>query len=164
MAQSTSHTVIRRFMQFELRRLLEWAGKSQTDAANRLDTTKARIGHFETGRNLPRLPDVEVLLPFYGAADQVETFKELILQARATTAPTFGLDPMLELAEGFSLYVGLEQGASQIFTYDAILIMGILQCRNYATATVRGHLGADVSDDHVAELVDLRMRRQVALD
>ncbi|MEU4806705.1 Scr1 family TA system antitoxin-like transcriptional regulator [Actinosynnema sp. NPDC023587] len=39
-----------------MKRLREAAGLHQGDAAKRIDTTKSRVGHFETGRNLPNLP------------------------------------------------------------------------------------------------------------
>lgn len=165
MPGSISPTVIRRYIQLELRRLREAAGLSQAEAAQRLDTTKARIGHFETARNLPRLPDVEVLLPYYGAPELIEQFKELILQIR-DAPPVFDLDPTLNLLPGVDMYVGLEQGASTMFTYDAILVNGILQCRTYAAAVIRGaSIGDDPQPDvQVDAQVDLRMRRQAALD
>jgi hypothetical protein len=61
------------------------------------------------------------------------------------------------------MYLGLEQIANRITTYDAMTIMGILQCRLYAEALLRGH-DARPPDAEVERLVDLRMRRQEALD
>lgn len=135
---------------------------SQSEAAKRIDTTAGRIGHFESGRNLPKLPDVEVLLPYYGADELIEGFKDLIVQAR--TAPqVFEPDESITLPPGFDLYLGLEQGASKIFSYDAVVVKGILQSRRYAEAAVRGPLG-DVPEGRIADLVELRMRRQTILD
>jgi Domain of unknown function (DUF5753) len=55
--------------------------------------------------------------------------------------------------------------ASRIFTYDAMAIKGIFQCRRYAEATISAYVdGGGLSADQVGELADLRMRRQVALD
>nr|CTQ89977.1 Putative DNA-binding protein [Kibdelosporangium sp. MJ126-NF4] len=155
--------MVRLYVGFELQRLREAAGKSQPEAGKAIDTSKAKISHFESGRNLPSLLEAEALLKFYGAPHLVDVIADLIVQAREAKS-TFDLNPDLELAPGFSLYVGVEQGASTVFTYDATLFMGILHSRRYAEATVRGVLGEAVSDDHVAGLVDLRMRRQVALD
>lgn len=162
MALSTTPTVLRRYIAFELRRLRETTGKSQLDAAKRLDTSKSRITHFESGRNLPKLTDVELLLPFYGADELVSGFRELILQAR-TAAPVFEWDESMTLPPGFDLYLGLEQGASRLMTYDAMIFKGILQCRLYAEALFRGH-EANLPDSEVQRRLDLRMRRQGALD
>jgi DNA-binding XRE family transcriptional regulator len=167
-ALSTTPSVVKRYIGFELQRLREEARKGQPEAAKKIDTSKARIGHLENGRSMPRLPEVEMLLTYYGAPELIEDLQHLIVQTRdaeTTGAWRFDLDPGLDLKPGFSMYVGLEQGASRIFTYDAVLVMGLLQCRAYAEAVVRGsRLGGPVDDGHVDALVDLRMRRQVILD
>jgi transcriptional regulator with XRE-family HTH domain len=162
LALSTTPTVLRRYIAFELRRLREKAGKSQAEAGKRLDTSKSRITHFESGRNLPRLTDVELLLPFYGADDLVSGFRELIVQAR-NAAPVFEWDESMTLPPGFDLYLGLEQGASRLTTYDSMTFKGILQCRSYAEALFRGH-DPDLSEDEVQRQLDLRMRRQGTLE
>ncbi|WP_433271761.1 helix-turn-helix domain-containing protein [Actinosynnema sp. CS-041913] len=164
MPLSTTPTVVRRYVAFELRRLREAAGRSQADAAKRLDTASTRITHFESGRNLPKLPDVEILLPYYGAPELVSHLQDLISSVR-TAGPIVELDLAdMKLPTGFDMYVSLEQGASRVITYDALVVMGILQCRRYAAATVRGHLGDDLPGDQLDAVVDLRMRRQAALD
>jgi DNA-binding XRE family transcriptional regulator len=164
-ALSTTPNVVKRYIGFELQRLRETAGKSQPDAGRAIDTSKGKISHFESGRNLPSLLEVETLLAFYGATDLIDQFKDLIVQAREAP-PVFDLDPSLGLAPNFSMYIGLEQGATRVFTYDAVVVMGILQCRTYATAVIRGSFpdAVDPTDSRVNELADLRMRRQVALD
>jgi transcriptional regulator with XRE-family HTH domain len=161
-ALSTTPTVLRRYIAFELRRLRENAGMSQLDAGKRLDTSKSRITHFESGRNLPKLTDVELLLPFYGAADLVSGFRELIVQAR-TAAPVFEWDESMTLPPGFDLYLGLEQGASRIVSYDAMIVMGILQCGAYAEALFRGH-DPGLPEAEIQRQLSLRLRRQDALD
>lgn len=164
-ALSTTPTVVKRYIGFELQRLREAAGKSQPEAGKAIDTSKAKISHFESGRNLPSLLEVETLLTFYGSADLIDMFKDLIVQAREAGS-TFDLDSSLDLSPAFSMYVGLEQGASRIFTYDAIVVKGILQCRSYAAAAIRGSRvgGTAMSVDYVDAQVDLRMRRQAVLD
>jgi transcriptional regulator with XRE-family HTH domain len=163
-ALSTTPTVVRRYVAFELKRLREAAKKNQSEAAKRLDCVATRITHLENGRNLPRLIDIEILLPFYGVPELVPHLQDLVASIR-TGGPIVELDvAAMKLPRGFDMYVGLEQGASRVFTYDAVVVRGILQCRRYATAAVRGHYGSDLSDDRVDEIVDLRMRRQEALD
>ncbi|MGX7824132.1 helix-turn-helix domain-containing protein [Actinokineospora sp. 24-640] len=162
MPLSTTPTVLRRYIAFELRRLRTAAGKSQLDAAKRLDTAKSRITHLETSRNLPRLTDVELLLPFYGAPELVDSFRDLIVQTRNAPA-AFEPDESVRLPPGFDLYLGLEQGASRIVSWSALLPMGLIQCREYATAAICADR-AGLSDDDVERIVDLRMHRQSVLD
>jgi transcriptional regulator with XRE-family HTH domain len=161
-ALSTTPSVIRRYLAFELKRLREAAGKHQSEAAKRIDTSGGRIGHFETGRNLPKLPEIEILLPFYGAAEMVDGFRELIVQARTGPA-VFEPDESMTLPPGFDLYLGLEQGASRIFVYSAMTPTGLLQCRPYAEALLRGH-DKSLDETEVQRQLDLRMRRQEVLD
>jgi transcriptional regulator with XRE-family HTH domain len=161
-ALSTTPSVIRRYLAFELKRLREAAGKHQSEAAKRIDTSGGRIGHFETGRNLPKLPEIEILLPFYGAAEMVDGFRELIVQARTGPA-VFEPDELMTLPPGFDLYLGLEQGATRIFTYSPMTVMGLLQCRPYADALVRGD-SKSLDEADVQRWLDLRMRRQDVLD
>ncbi|ONI87522.1 hypothetical protein ALI144C_09045 [Actinosynnema sp. ALI-1.44] len=161
MALSTTPSVIRRYIAFELKRLRETAGMHQSVVAKRLDTSSGRVGHFETGRSLPKLLEIDVLLPLYGVPEMVDGFRELVMQARTGPA-VFVPEESMNLSPGFDLYLGLEQGASRIFTYDAMTVMGILQCRAYAEALVRG----DSKSMHKAEVrkwLDLRMQRQEAL-
>lgn len=162
MALTTTPTVLRRYIAFELRRLRETAGKNQAEVGKRLDTSKARIAHFESGRNLPKLTDVEILLPYYGAADLVDGFKELITQARNATL-LFEPDESITLPPGFDLYLGLEQGASRIVAYSAMTAPGLLQCRSYAEVLFRGH-DPDLPDEEAQRRIDLRMQRQSILD
>jgi hypothetical protein len=62
----------------------------------------------------------------------------------------------------FELYVGLEQAASLIRTYEVQFVPGLFQTETYARAVTRlGHAG--VSDEEIERRVDLRMRRQELL-
>lgn len=166
MPLQTTPTAIRRYIAFELRRLRESTGLSQKQAAPLVDTSQTRIAHFESGRNLPKLPEVDALMNAYQVPELSELIKDLIIQVRHAPqdAPqVIELDSEMRLPQGFDMYLGLEQGASTIVTYDAMITMGILQCRSYAEALLRGHF-ATMSDAEVARTVDLRMRRQQVLD
>jgi transcriptional regulator with XRE-family HTH domain len=166
MPLQTTPTAIRRYIAFELRRLRESNGLSQKQAAPLVDTSQTRIAHFESGRNLPKLPEVDALMNAYKVPELSELIKDLIIQIRNAPqdAPqVIELDSEMRLPEGFDMYLGLEQGASRIVTYDAMTVKGMLQCRPYAEALFRGHDVA-LSDDEIARRVDLRMRRQQVLD
>jgi transcriptional regulator with XRE-family HTH domain len=166
MPLQTTPTAIRRYIAFELRRLRESTGMSQKAAAPLVDTSQTRLSHFESGETLPKLPEVDALLNAYKTPELIELVKELIIQVRNAPqdAPQLiELDSEMRLPEGFDMYLGLEQGASRILTYDAMTVKGMLQCRPYAEALLRGH-DAALPDAEVARRVDLRMRRQQVLD
>lgn len=59
-------------------------------------------------------------------------------------------------------YLGLEAWARLVASYDALVIRGLFQTREYATALIRaGH--PSLSDPEVQRRVDLRMERQKVL-
>lgn len=73
-------------------------------------------------------------------------------------------DEYLERAKeaGFSLFVGLEQGASQIRAYESEAVPGLLQTRAYADAITRRGT-AERADADVEGHIELRMTRQTVL-
>jgi transcriptional regulator with XRE-family HTH domain len=160
---STTPTVVKRYIALELRRLREAADLGQKEAGKVIDTSQTRIAHFESMRNLPRLHDLEKLLDVYGAPELTPGIQELIIQLREAAGPTFEIDTTAQLPPGFDLYLGLEQGASRIVCYSAMTVHGMLQCRPYAEALLRGH-DLSLPDSEVQRRVDLRMRRGHALD
>jgi hypothetical protein len=60
------------------------------------------------------------------------------------------------------LFVGLEQGAAQIQSYEAQLVPGLLQTREYADAVARRGT-AERAEDVIERHVELRMTRQAVL-
>jgi transcriptional regulator with XRE-family HTH domain len=160
---STTPTVVKRYIALELRRLRKAAGLKQEEVAEVIDTSQTRIAHLESMRNLPKLHDLEKLLERYGAPELTPGIQELIIQLREAAGPTFEIDTTAQLPPGFDLYLGLEQGASRIVCYSAMTAHGMLQCRPYAEALLRGH-DASLPDSELERRVDLRMRRRAALD
>lgn len=165
MPVSTTPTVIRRYVALELRRLREEkSGISQAKAGEYIGMRSAQsvIGKYESGERMPKLGDVRLLLELYDRSDLFDQFRELMTHTTAP-GPAFDLDNVADLPQNFDMYVGLEQGASKILTYDAMTVKGILQCRPYAEALLRGH-EPGLSEGQVATRLDLRMRRSLALD
>lgn len=159
MPDTYSPTVLKRLISYELKRLREEAGRSRPQAAERLGKTSAQIGHIETMRNLPSPGDLEILLTWYGHPDKVEFYRNMLRQAKRGRDWWIGLTRN----EAFELYLGLESAAAKIEEYHAILIPGLFQTRAYAEATIRGG-DPSVSDDVVAQRMELRMARQRILD
>lgn len=163
----SSPTVLRRWIAFELARLRKDSGLSQAQAAERLGRTQSHISNLERGpgaagrRNVPSWPDVEALLRIYGRPDLGPRIRHLLEQSKrkhwSEDLPKGVMPPL------FDLYLGLEEGATAIDSYDAMTVPGLLQCREYAEALLRGH-GTTISDEEHARRVDLRMRRQAVLD
>lgn len=161
MAASSSPTVLKRWLAFELRRLREGAGRSRAQAAARLDRTVGHITHLETGRSLPSAGDLELLLGEYGAADRIEQFRDLVRQARKGRDWWRGYSDVVRPA--FELYLGLEASASRIEQFSYEVVPGLLQTPEYAEAVLRGG-DPGASDVEVARRLEMRMSRKAVLD
>lgn len=163
MAETSSPTVWRRWLALELTRLRTKAGLDQRDVAKALRCTVGKVSYIETAERPVVLRDLdEVLLPLYNVPK--ERWPVYIQAARDSRRKgwweTYGPDA---LPPWFSLYVGLEQGAAEIRSYEAQLIPGLLQTSGYCEAIARRG-ATDRADGEVSSHVDLRMARQDALD
>jgi len=144
-----SPTVGRRWLAQEIRRLREAAGFKQSDVAKRLRCNPTKITHIETMRNPINGPDLEVMLPFFGVpADQIDWY----LQVCDLSKTKGWWDGDQAIPSWFSLYVGLEWGASEIRWWDMGFVYGMLQTRGYAEAVLQD-----------LNAVDSRLHRQKAL-
>ncbi|MFC7344989.1 helix-turn-helix domain-containing protein, partial [Saccharopolyspora griseoalba] len=160
MVESSSPALLRRWIALNLKQLRQEAGKDRSEVMQRLDLSRAQVGHLETATRLPSRPVLEILLDFYGKPDRLPDFLRIVEAAKK------GKNWWDQLSGAvppwFDLYLGLESGAAEISTFEAYLIPGLLQTRDYAEAVVRGD--PDFTDEEVQRIVDVRMRRQRILD
>jgi transcriptional regulator with XRE-family HTH domain len=155
-----SPTVLKRYVGLELRRLRESAGFKRDEVAKRAGCVTSHITHLEVARNLPKVPELELLLTYYGAADRIPAFVELVDAARS------GSDWWLPFARAvpawFDLFIGLESCAERIASFNPLVIPTLFQTREYAEDVVRTG-EPDLSEDEVTRRVELRMARQDVL-
>jgi transcriptional regulator with XRE-family HTH domain len=157
-ASSTSPTVLKRWVAFELRKLREDAGVSRDEAAKAIKGSVQNIGHIETARSLPKPLELERLLELYGVPERSEFFLELRTRAKKGRDWWIGFDEST-VPEYFKLFLGLESSAVKIESWDAIVIPGLFQTPDYARAII---LDGDpsLSNTEVAHRVELRVARQ----
>lgn len=160
MVASSSPTVLKRYVALELRRLREAAGFKREQVAKRLRCVVSHVSHLETMRNLPKGPELEVLLSFYGAAERTAAFLDLVDSARKGHdwwLPFKGTAP-----EWFDLYLAMESSAVQIDSYDSMIVPGLFQTPAYAKAVIRA-AEPELADAELARRLELRMTRQDVL-
>ena len=145
----------------QLRRLREASGISRETAGWEIRASYAKISRLESGRVGFKERDVADLLTLYGVTDEEEREAFLALARQANT-PGWWHKYSDVLPSWFEMYVGLEQAASLIRTYEVQFIPGLLQTEDYARAVVLlGHAGAPA--DEIERRVSLRVRRQELL-
>jgi len=135
---STSPTALKRWIAGELARLREHSGRSRAEAAKAVRGSVQNIGHFEVGRRLPKPLELETLLRFYGAADRADFFLALRERAKKGTDWWVRFDSEDALPDYLKLFLGVEAMAAAIESWDAFVIPGLFQTRDYADALIRG--------------------------
>jgi transcriptional regulator with XRE-family HTH domain len=149
-------TVLRIGLGGELRRRREAAGVTREAAGEAIRASPAKISRLELGRVGFKERDVADLLTLYGVGEGEERAQFLAL-ARQANAPGWWHRYADLLPSWFETYLGLEQAASVIRTYELQFVPGLLQTAEYARAVTRlAHTDAA----EVERRVELRMRRQ----
>ena len=153
-------TVVRMLLGARLRRLRQAAGITRDNAGDAIRSSGSKISRLELGRTGFKQRDVSDLLTLYGVADEAERTVLLSLARQANSAGWWHSYSDV-LPAWFEPYLGLEQAASVIRSYDVQFIPGLLQTPDYARAVAR--LAGRVSEADAGQLVALRMRRQQVL-
>jgi transcriptional regulator with XRE-family HTH domain len=154
-------TVLRILLGSQLRRLREAKGISRHSAGYAIRASDAKMSRLELGRVGYKLRDVADLLTLYGVVDEQEREAYLTL-AQQANSPGWWHKYSEVLPSWFEMYVGLEQAASVIRTYQVQFVPGLFQTEDYARAVMLlGYPGAP--DDDTDLRVSLRMARQEML-
>jgi transcriptional regulator with XRE-family HTH domain len=157
-----SPTVWRRWLASELRRMRGEAGLEQKQVAQALRCTVTKVSYFENAQRpvVPRDLD-EILLPLYSVPEDRWT---LYLDAAELARRKSWWEEYDEdvLPEWFARFVGFEQGAAELRTFEPQFVAGLLQTPQYTSALMRG-AHTLLSDEQIARSVDLRARRQAVV-
>lgn len=156
-----SPTVRRILLGSQLRRLREEKHISREDAGYHIRASESKISRLELGRVGFKERDVNDLLALYGVTDEAER-DALLALAREANQQGWWQSYSDVLPSWFQPYIGLEESASQIRTYELQFIPGLLQTEEYARAVIsRGAQGAP--KEFIDMRVNVRMNRQKVL-
>ena len=153
-----SPTVRHRRLSAELKRLRESAGVTIQAAADQIGSYRTKIHRMERGEwRQIREADLRALATLYGAgAQKADALVEIAKQASHR-----GWWARYPDVLGAGAYTSLESGAQAIKFYSGMLVPGLLQIREYATAVVAA--GGVTDDQEALRRVEARMRRQEAV-
>src|ERR1022692_5051851 len=139
-------TVLRILLGAQLRRLRETRRITLEQAAAVIRASASKMSRLETGRVGFKDRDIADLLTFYGVTDiqQRDALRDL---ARNASAQGWWHDYSDILPTWFEAYVGLEEAAVGIRSYEIQFVPGLLQTEDYARATtLLGHPSAPPGD------------------
>jgi len=159
--QGTGPTVRRMILGTQLRRLRERAGLGRTEAGDSIRASDSKISRLELGRVGFKERDVTDLLTLYGVNDAEER-EQLLRLAKQTNLPGWWHGYSDLMPKWFEDFVGLEEAANRIRTYELQFVPGLLQTEDYARA-LASHGDPKMVTDAVERRVALRMRRQKLL-
>ncbi len=157
----------RRRLGAELRRLRGSVGLNLDEVARELDCSTSKISRLETGKGIPKLPDVRELIRIYGVSSDAE--QEMLLRLVKDSRMqgwwepyTEGVPPERFVMEEPARYPALETHALAVHSFTVTVVPGLLQSSDYTremlTAILPQHRKPEIES-----LVELRMQRQRAL-
>ncbi|MFI5660743.1 helix-turn-helix domain-containing protein [Streptomyces sp. NPDC051684] len=154
-----SPTARRRRLAIELKRLREESRLTCSQVGAELDWSSSKVSRMETGRVRVQPSDVDALCRFYETSDDLRALLKSL--AKESKAKGWWHAHGDAIPTWFSVYVGLEQAAANLRSYQAEYIPGLLQTDEYAAEQCRAWV--DHTPDDVQRMVTVRMRRQELL-
>jgi hypothetical protein len=145
----------------QLRALRKAKRVSRERAGWEIRSSESKISRMELGRVPFKARDVADLLTLYGVGDEPDR-TALLRLARMASAPGWWRRFGDVVPPWFLSYLGLEESASLIRTYEVQFVPGLLQTADYARAVIQlGHHGAP--DEEIEKRTELRRHRQNVL-
>jgi transcriptional regulator with XRE-family HTH domain len=160
--QITSPVVWRRWLSADLVRLRNRAKLTQRDAAHALRCSVGKLSYLESGDRTIQSEELEILLRLYNVPK--DHWQEY-LDAAAAADQDGWWDAWAdeELPKDLLRFIGLEDGARRIRTYNPSIVAGLLQTPDYAAAIIDRTYGP-TSPERTARIAELRTARQPVLD
>jgi transcriptional regulator with XRE-family HTH domain len=160
MATSPSPTMLRRQLGAELRRLRERAQRTVAEVAGELGWSESKLSRIETAHTSIRSADLQKLLGAYKVPEQ-ETAR-LAAFANMSRQRAWWEGYGDALLDPYKTLLGFESEAKSIFGYDALILHGLLQTNEYASAIIRA-VSVGERPDVIEQRVAVRMARQAVL-
>lgn len=138
-----------------LRRLREARGLTAQHAAEAIRGSDSKISRIELGRHAPREIDVSDLLTLYGVTDPAEREPLLLLASQALAKPWWYRHADV-LPAWLQAYLGTEEAAESVQSYDTHFVPGLLQTADYAAGLLAL---AEFGEQETRSLLEVRAGR-----
>lgn len=167
MAAPHSPTGARRRLGAELRRLRGKTGMTLDEVAEMMTCSTSKISRLETGKGVPKIPDVRELMRIYGVASDTE--RDMLLRLvkdgreHGWWEPlTEGVAPERYVMDRPGRYAALENDATTVRAFSGSILHGLLQTTAYSRSVLTNFLPHH-SAATIDRLVEMRAKRQEAL-
>lgn len=157
-ARVNAPTARRMVLGAQLRRLREATELSRADAGSTIRASESKMSRLEAGKVGFKERDVADLLTAYGVNDPAE--REVFLDMAKQSNQQGWWHRYNDVIPGwFNDFVGLEESAALIQSYEHQFVPGLLQTEDYARA-VMTHGRPEYATDEIEQRIDVRRRRQ----
>lgn len=160
MARRPGVPVRQRRVSTELRELRKKAGLTCADVARALGTSITKVSRMETGARGLYVDDVAAMLGLYHVPARRR--EEILDLVRNGGEPNWWQLKPTDLPTEWRDLIALENDAVTITNFEPLVIPGLLQTPEYATALISG-TKEGLSENEVNKLVATRMGRQALL-
>src|SRR5689334_9977234 len=160
MASKASPTLLRRQLGAELRRLRERTRRTVAEVAADLGWSPSKLSRIETAAIGISGADLERLLAGYEVTDR-DRSRLLALRGQARQRSWWEAYGDA-LPDAYETFIGFEAEASQMWTYEAQVVPGLLQTDEYAKAVTQAD-GVYTDPEVLGQRVAVRMARQSVL-
>lgn len=162
MIETSSPTVWRRWLAFEIKRMRQKAGLSQAAVAMAIGSQVPKVSLIESGQRNIREKDLDKLLRLFEVPEHL--WDDYFTAAKRAHEKGWWeiYDDEHTLPDWLQQFIGLEQGAQRLRTYEPAVFPGLLQIPEYAYTVLHGTSPA-FSQAKIERLVEVRIRRQEAL-
>jgi transcriptional regulator with XRE-family HTH domain len=151
---SASPTVRRRRLAVELRRLRERANLTGDQVAERVGWSASKLSRIENAHTGPRPAEIKQLLSLYGV--EGGTADALIsLAQEAKTLKGWWESYSQTIPPAYAALIGMEAEAKSAWSWEPLIVPGLLQTEEYAQAVTEGLL------EHITPLPPAVTRRRV---
>jgi transcriptional regulator with XRE-family HTH domain len=157
----SSPLVQRRRLRAELRQARIDAQLTQETVANEMDWSLSKVIRIETGSVGVSTNDLNALLRLYRVKDQ-QRRRDLVALGKAARQQSWYSKYRGVVPATYFQFIEYETSASVIRSYESLLVPGLLQTEDYATALLRLYR-TNPSPEAVQARVEIRMRRQQLL-
>ncbi|MEV5828751.1 helix-turn-helix transcriptional regulator [Spirillospora sp. NPDC052242] len=149
----------------KLRRLREEAGFTQAEVARDMDWSESKQIKIERGNIPVRVPDVRALLAHYGVLlpDRKEEADAILQLARDARQKGWWHSYGDAVPAWFEPFLGLETEATNIRTYQAELVHGLLQTADYYRCFVSKSTAISIDKD-IEHKIAVRAKRQARIE
>ncbi len=158
MANHQMPVMRRRRIGLTLRKMREQEGFTLEQVALKMECSPSKISRIETGHSSVNMRDVRDLLEIYGVTGQTaKDVMDMARDARRHEKERSWWHPYSNVL--VSAYVGNENAASRIRTYEHQVIPGLLQTQDYALALFKA-ANPSAGPEEISERLRVRMGRQ----